>query len=491
MPVTVYPASHESRPCDLTNLLRNASPEQVLRICTAIKTKNGQTNVADKVTKVWASSFDKEDNTDIYPSANGFVHAAIRAYNAHHHLRIRPDDIWIAILSQFSIYVNANAEKMRSTFVAHQGQKSLSLEGAIVNGFAGFADKVTEVLGNNVKDPSITPWIMQRFSTTSDSDRIAAGIIMMATFQKYFSYYDAACCGLPSVTLLGTRDDWAQILDAVERLADFGEQPATWLSVLKPVLSRFVRSFDDPTSVEIVEFWQQIADYRIGGSGADSLSGWLTAFCFWDEEGRCTHPSHKPGGPSFRMLDLDGIGYGMVDWEDVPPGWASVPLEIDLDEAGGAVIRKCRLLAGSVGITPFLNQEGGNGNSTSTTVPPKEESPRSSRQRQRNRSILHKLLSCCEPRRVDVDNDGFREPVEEVTLPPYPGGPKIPNLSKWDEPVDSYEAKWKLTSLVKGQGEAAGAPPEYRLDSLQPRVGWWLWEEGIVTAAESKAYGGK
>lgn len=34
---------------------------------------------------------------------NGFVDTAISAYSNHHHLRIRPDDVWCAILSQLSL----------------------------------------------------------------------------------------------------------------------------------------------------------------------------------------------------------------------------------------------------------------------------------------------------------------------------------------------------------------------------------------------------
>ena len=31
---------------------------------------------------------------------------------------------------------------------------------------------------------------------------------MMATMQKYFQYVAVLCCGIPSVTLLGTVEDW-------------------------------------------------------------------------------------------------------------------------------------------------------------------------------------------------------------------------------------------------------------------------------------------
>lgn len=38
----------------------------------------------------------------IMPTMNGFIDSAVFAYAHHHDLVIRPDDVWIAILSQFN-----------------------------------------------------------------------------------------------------------------------------------------------------------------------------------------------------------------------------------------------------------------------------------------------------------------------------------------------------------------------------------------------------
>ncbi|KAH9104508.1 hypothetical protein LEN26_008237 [Aphanomyces euteiches] len=54
---------------------------------------------------------------------NGFVFGAIQAYNQHHNLIIRPDDVWLAIMVQFGFFVNGNAETLRDSLVKHQGQK--------------------------------------------------------------------------------------------------------------------------------------------------------------------------------------------------------------------------------------------------------------------------------------------------------------------------------------------------------------------------------
>jgi hypothetical protein len=71
-----------------------------------------------KVRAILASSFDSDypSSTPIISSANGFVLGALKAYNNHHHFTIRPDDIWLAILTQLSFYLNRHAEALRPVF---------------------------------------------------------------------------------------------------------------------------------------------------------------------------------------------------------------------------------------------------------------------------------------------------------------------------------------------------------------------------------------
>ncbi|KAJ7821597.1 hypothetical protein B0H14DRAFT_3146644 [Mycena olivaceomarginata] len=63
----------------------------------------------------------------LQPKRNDFIGTVISAYNGHHALIIRPDDVWIAILCQFNFFVNANAELLRANFVAHEGKKELEI----------------------------------------------------------------------------------------------------------------------------------------------------------------------------------------------------------------------------------------------------------------------------------------------------------------------------------------------------------------------------
>ena len=57
----------------------------------------------------------------------GLVGMILDAYNKHHDLVLRPEDFWQAILTQFSFYVNANAEQLRDRIVDFEGQKELKV----------------------------------------------------------------------------------------------------------------------------------------------------------------------------------------------------------------------------------------------------------------------------------------------------------------------------------------------------------------------------
>ena len=50
-------------------------------------------------------------------------------------------------------------------------------------------------------------------------------------------------------------------------------------------MARFIRTFESPMSAEVVDFWQQVVNVQRQGSGNSVYTGWITAFCFWDQEG--------------------------------------------------------------------------------------------------------------------------------------------------------------------------------------------------------------
>lgn len=150
-------------------------------------------------------------------------------------------------------------------------------------------------------------------------------------------------------TLEGTKENYEDILRRIDKLTSFGEEPAKFHSLLKPVITRFIRSFDEPEAPEVIDFWQKIAAEETLGSGRPYIAGWLTAFCFWNKEGNMLEapcywtavPTPMPPGCS-----LDGVKYNKVYTDSIPAAWASCPVKID--DNGNVYMTK--IVAGSVGI---------------------------------------------------------------------------------------------------------------------------------------------
>lgn len=81
----------------------------------------------NQCSELLGSSFGSELESTTLAASNGFVVSAIKAYNMHHHLRIRPEDVWFAVLTQLAFYINAHAEELRGKFVSHDGKKELKV----------------------------------------------------------------------------------------------------------------------------------------------------------------------------------------------------------------------------------------------------------------------------------------------------------------------------------------------------------------------------
>jgi len=340
MPVTVRPASHPPRQWQGSVA---TSPEMLFAGSCGPQAQNCKQIIQSSFGGDWPVPVTTS------PSANGFVYAAVSAYCDHYHLTIRPEDIWFAILTQLSFYINAHAEDLRSLFVAHEGQIDLEVIdiGTIQTvDFGNFALHMTRQIEKNVLDSGLREWIMPNFTTTTHTDLVTAAILMMGTMQNYFTYTSGLCCGIPSVTLLGEQADWAVIRQRLDKLAHFGEEARQFATLLVPILDFFVCSFKEPDSSTIVDFWSKIAHRTSNSSGPSYLSGWLTAFCLWDADGKSLHSKGKSRYISDTGCEINGVKYHQLNIAEIPVGYVSVPVTVN--DNGHEI--KTRMVAGSVGI---------------------------------------------------------------------------------------------------------------------------------------------
>lgn len=283
--------------------------------------------------EVIAHSRTKEDTVR---SVCGLVGAATMAYNEHHGLVLRPDDVWQAIATQFSFYVSGNSEALRSRFVEHEGKKELTVRGGgslHTADYEALAKAMSDEIAKNIKDPSVTAWLTPDFTTTTETDRVAAAVTVMATMKEYFSYKFCLACGLPSVELLGTVEDWEKLLAKTRRLSEFDidGKMKTWQAMLEPIIDEMLATKQGKDNMD---WWQKIAHRKGGGSGPRFLTGWITAFAVFTEKGKWQGDKTELYGKK--------LEYCLIDTEDLPPTVVTCPVTVN----DNGKEYKCKLFAG-------------------------------------------------------------------------------------------------------------------------------------------------
>ncbi|KAI9353736.1 hypothetical protein BDR26DRAFT_849125 [Obelidium mucronatum] len=267
------------------------------------------------------------NSQEFIPNSNGFMNAVIAAYNSHHNLVIRPDDVWIAIMIQFSFFVNGNAESLRSKFVAHEGKKTLTVytDGTLKTlDYGDLSNQMAKLMREHITDPVVCDWVAPNFSTTTDNDRIVGSVVLMASMKQYFDYWMSCGCGIPSVTLLGTLQDWKDIQQRVLKIAEYGENCEKWSRMLSSILKEFVAVVEDPVNVNL-QFWQRICHYHPTGSGPTYVSGWSSAFAVFSDKVRWC-------GDEFTVKTrygdiIDSLEYPVIS--SIPHGYATIDITVD------------------------------------------------------------------------------------------------------------------------------------------------------------------
>eukprot|EP00903_Cladosiphon_okamuranus_P009161 g8754.t1 len=265
------------------------------------------------------------------PARSGLISAIMTACNYHVDLVLRPDDVWLTILAQLCAYVNKHAEELRGRIVEHEGKKQHVVHfDSMASLEAETPRMIRELLGQiraNIRTPDLADWFRPGFSTTTENDEISAAATAMASLQAYFEYVMMTSCGIPSVTLMGTAEDWRLLQGKIERLLEFevdgnpeGKVMEPWVGYLRKVCDGFVESAEHPGSAHALEFWDKVwqaMSHVGGGPGSIDITGCLAAFTSFDKDGNFIGKWTNGGG--FPRISTSSISHNVV----------SCPVKID------------------------------------------------------------------------------------------------------------------------------------------------------------------
>jgi hypothetical protein len=252
-------------------------------------------------------------------------------------LVIRPQDVWLTILKQLSFYLRKHKDD--GDVIASWD----NLEGQTTEAWSMYYIRGLDIWARNQfnirsKANWLADWVRPDFTTVSNdpngmivnsSEAMLANALMMASSSPSKEDFPAFPCrnGIPSITLEGTLDDWKNILTKVELLAKFGDQPRTYSRLLRPILSRFVQTFERPNDPAIRLFWNDIVTATPRQNlcqTTELITGWINAFYMWDPAGNLAITAAVAS--SAEAVQLDGMTFPWRQGRDTPISNSHAPL---------------------------------------------------------------------------------------------------------------------------------------------------------------------
>lgn len=276
---------------------------------------------------------------------NGGQHAFLwglhRAYADHRPFVLSPDMIWLLIVQGVAQHFNAIADQ-RPDWLPTQRTTIRVQNDKIILGDPNspweetttqLTDAIEQYLGND-----FVQLLRADFSTTQLSERVASEITILDALKPYFKYVVFYCiCGIPSITLEGTADDWAHMLQKMETLKQY--DLAWWMDELIPIVKNIHQSATGQISKE---FWMTIFKVHTEESyGAPKrIDGWITRFFPYDRKGN--------------RFDVSQHSHFMVEeiFEQLPSQIVQVPFLYEIQDMDGSILQSHRMeyWAGFVGL---------------------------------------------------------------------------------------------------------------------------------------------
>ncbi|XP_077992514.1 uncharacterized protein LOC144446589 [Glandiceps talaboti] len=278
-------------------------------------------SVVSRLNQKVESCFHSNANIVSRGDFHGLVGAVHEAYHNHYPLVLSPDMIWLGIMQGLSTHINENSDKLRKKFVEHEGKKEIKVrrddfvKGSATNPwpevFSEFSGKIKDEIGEKTYS-LITP----DFTTTGPLEKAVTDIVLMEAMQSFFDYTLLTLCGIPSITLQGTTEDWVAIRDKTAKLEQYDLK--WWTDHLLPVLDQFVNASKGEVDRS---FWSSIYKYHQQTSGTPMVTGWIATLFPYDSDNRQNTVLGEWSNHKGVTLGLDDA----MTTDDFPTGLSAAP----------------------------------------------------------------------------------------------------------------------------------------------------------------------
>lgn len=231
--------------------------------------------VANFIGKKLTFSPDNDSALLVPIHGNGLINTVYLCYAQHRPLVLSPDIIWMTISQGVSTHINKEFKTLESKlFTAHK-PKIIKVRNDSLDFGAKYWQQLIGSLSDSTRkytQKDMYSFLAPKFSTTTQQIFTAYEANILYAYKKAFTYVGGAGCGIPYITLTGTKEDWMLIKEKLILLDNLGL--GYWRKELEPVIDEFIAIFENKRNPV---FWKNILKEYVD-YGEFAVSGWIIKF---------------------------------------------------------------------------------------------------------------------------------------------------------------------------------------------------------------------
>ena len=298
----------------------------------------------NEVMKILYSNFDTDKTEFFNYRKKSLFRGLMEAYANHYPIKISPDMLLILFLQGYSRFMENHSEQLRNVYVNFENQKTITVaregmtpETAKPKDWRDIIDELTKNISGEIGENIISN-LKSNFTTTNPVTLTTSQISIMSAMKQYFKYEVIMCvCGISSITLEGSLEDWEKIKAKFEFFSkkEFGLNP--WIKSLIPIIDKIIetKSYYNKNKTiteELRYFWKDIIRVKRGDVyEPDVIDGWIIKFV----------PNVSGENPTI---------YERLKNHEIPDQIISCPLKIKLINGNQEIEYDCSLASGFYGI---------------------------------------------------------------------------------------------------------------------------------------------
>lgn len=249
--------------------------DDVVKNKKLLETFSAPAVVANFIGKKLSFSPDSDTSNLVPIHGNGLMNTIYLCYAQHRPLVLSPDVIWMTIAQGVSTHINKEFKKLEPQLFTAKKPKEIEVRNDSLDYGAKYWQQLIASLSDSTRkytQKDMHAFLAPKFSTTTQKIFTAYESNILYAYKKAFTYIGGAGCGIPYITITGTKEDWVKIKEKLILLDDIGL--GYWRIELEPVVDEFIAIFDKKVNTL---FWKNIykeyTDY-----GEHAISGWIIKF---------------------------------------------------------------------------------------------------------------------------------------------------------------------------------------------------------------------